>query len=58
MRAGAEATCQKYMQIGGGEALDPAEQAKLQDACSKYARCMRGQGVNMPDPKVAGNGGG
>jgi hypothetical protein len=45
------------MQIGGGETIDPAKRAKLQETALKYARCMRGQGVNMPDPKLSGNGG-
>jgi hypothetical protein len=53
----AQSACQKYMQIGGGETIDPAKRAKLQEAALSYARCMRGQGVNMPDPKIAGNGG-
>jgi hypothetical protein len=53
----AQSACQKYMQIGGGETLDPAKRAKLQEAALNYARCMRGHGVNMPDPKLAGNGG-
>ena len=53
----AQSACQKYMQIGGGETIDPAKRAKLQEAALSYARCMRGQGVNMPDPKLAGNGG-
>jgi hypothetical protein len=53
----AQSACQKYMQIGGGETLDPAKRAKLQEAALKYARCMRGQGVDMPDPKLSGNGG-
>jgi ABC-type glycerol-3-phosphate transport system substrate-binding protein len=53
----AQSACQKYMQIGGGETIDPAKRAKLQETALKYARCMRGQGVNMPDPKLAGNGG-
>ena len=53
----AQSACQKYMQIGGGETIDPAKRAKLQEAALKYARCMRGQGVDMPDPKLAGNGG-
>ena len=53
----AQSACQKYMQIGGGETLDPAKRAKLQESALNYARCMRGQGVDMPDPKLAGNGG-
>jgi hypothetical protein len=49
--------CQKYMQIGGGETLDPAKRAKLQEAALNYARCMRGHGVDMPDPQLSGKGG-
>lgn len=51
----AQKACEKYMVIGGGEAPDPAEQAKRQDAFLAYARCMRAAGINMPDPKFAGN---
>jgi hypothetical protein len=50
--------CQKYMQIGGGKAPSAAEQAKVKDAMLAYAKCMRGQGVNMPDPKFSNSGGG
>ena len=50
--------CQKYMQIGGGKAPSAAEQAKAKDAMLAYAKCMRGQGVNMPDPKFSSGGGG
>jgi hypothetical protein len=53
----AQSACQKYMQIGGGETVDPAKRAKLQEAALSYARCMRSQGVDMPDPKLSGNGG-
>jgi hypothetical protein len=53
----AEAACQKYMNFGGGgPAMDPAQQARMQDAFFAYARCMRGKGVNMPDPKVSSHG--
>ena len=52
----AQSACQKYMQIGGGETADPAKRAKLQEAALKYARCMRGHGVDMPDPQL-GKGG-
>ena len=47
--------CGKHLQ-DGGEAPDPAQQAKFQDAFVKYARCMRAAGVNVPDPKP-GDGG-
>jgi hypothetical protein len=50
--------CQKYMQIGGGRAPSAAEQAKAKDAMLAYAKCMRGQGVDMPDPKFSSSGGG
>lgn len=47
--------CGKYLQ-NGGDAPDPAQQAKFQDAFVKYARCMRAAGVNVPDPKSGGGG--
>jgi hypothetical protein len=53
----AQSACQKYMQIGGGETLDPARRAKLQEAALDYARCMRQHGVDMPDPQLSGKGG-
>jgi hypothetical protein len=53
----AQKACQKYMQIGGGETVDPAKRAKLQEAALQFARCMREHGVNMPDPQMSGNGG-
>ena len=52
----AQNACQKYMKIGGGETIDPAKRAKLQEAALKYARCMRQHGVDMPDPQL-GKGG-
>jgi hypothetical protein len=52
----AQSACQKYMESGGGPPLDPAQQAKLQDAFVAYAGCMRGKGVDMPDPKVGSHG--
>jgi hypothetical protein len=50
--------CQKYMKVGGGTAPSAAEQAKAKDAMLAYAKCMRAQGVNMPDPKFSSDGGG
>jgi hypothetical protein len=52
----AQKACGKYLQRGGGKAPSPAEQAKQRDAFVNYARCMRSKGINMPDPKVSGNG--
>ena len=53
----AQSACQKYMQIGGGETIDPARRAKLQEAALNFARCMREHGVDMPDPQLSGKGG-
>jgi hypothetical protein len=50
--------CQKYQQIGGGRAPSAAEQAKAKDAMLAYAKCMRDNGVDMPDPKFSNSGGG
>jgi hypothetical protein len=52
----AQDACQKYLQSGGGPPMDPATKAKMQDAFVAYAGCMRGKGINMPDPKVDGRG--
>jgi hypothetical protein len=52
----AEKECSKYLKGGGGHTPSPAEQAKARDAFVAYARCMRGKGVNMPDPKFESGG--
>jgi hypothetical protein len=52
----AQDACQKYMDTGGGPPMDPAQQARLQDAFVAYAGCMRGKGIDMPDPKVRSHG--
>jgi hypothetical protein len=51
-------TCERHLEEGGGQAPDAAQQAKFQDAFLDYARCMRGEGVNIPDPKAGKGGGG
>jgi hypothetical protein len=52
----AQDACGKYMKRGGGETMDPKRQAEMQDAMLAYARCMRKEGINMPDPKFDGGG--
>jgi hypothetical protein len=52
----AQDACSKYMKAGGGEAMDPKRQAEMQDAQLAYARCMRKEGIDMPDPKFDGGG--
>jgi hypothetical protein len=46
----AEKACGKYLEAGGGTP-DPQQLAEAQDAMLRYARCMRGEGIDMPDPK-------
>jgi hypothetical protein len=41
----------------GSKSNKPPSEAEMQDAALKFADCMRKHGVNMPDPKVDGNGG-
>lgn len=49
--------CRKHLRFGGGERPSPAQQAKFRDAFLKFARCMRANGVNVPDPKFGGGAG-
>lgn len=44
--------------IGDAPDISPEEEAKMRDEALKFARCMRKNGVDMPDPTfVAGSGG-
>ena len=45
----AERRCRRHLQAGGG-APDPQQLAEHRDAFVAYARCMRAEGVDMPDP--------
>jgi hypothetical protein len=36
--------------------LSPEQQTELQDQALAFARCMREQGIDMPDPDVSGGG--
>jgi hypothetical protein len=49
--------CEKHLRFGGGERPSPAQQAQFRDAFLKFARCMRANGVNIPDPKPGGGAG-
>jgi hypothetical protein len=51
----AQKDCEHFMEGGGGPSEDPADQAKRQDAFIAYAKCMRGHGIDMPDPQFEGN---
>ena len=49
----AEKACRKH--LGKGVQELPAEKkAELRDAGVKYATCMRGKGIDMPDPQADG----
>jgi hypothetical protein len=53
----ARKACQKYLKAGGGKAPSAAEQAKAKAAMLAYTRCMREQGVKIPDPQFTSDGG-
>jgi hypothetical protein len=48
--------CRKYAP-NGGEPPSAAERQEMQDQALEFARCMRENGVDMPDPKVSNGGG-
>lgn len=39
------------------EPPSPAEARKMQESLLAFARCMRSEGIDIPDPTFAGNGG-
>jgi hypothetical protein len=52
----ADRACSKYrVEPDGGHQPSPQEQAERNDALIGYARCMRGKGINFPDPVIRGN---
>jgi hypothetical protein len=61
--ADANEACQKYLDgvINGGDRQAPSaeEIAKIQRQALKFARCMRAEGIDFPDPQFSsGSGGG
>lgn len=42
---------------GGGAAKVTAQSASVQEQARQFAKCMRGQGIDMPDPEVDPEGG-
>lgn len=51
--------CQEEVGGGfGGFDPDAEQQAELQDSLVAFAECMRGQGIDFPDPDLSGGGGG
>jgi len=49
--------CQQYLQDVRPQ-LTPEQQAEFRDAQLKFAKCMRAEGVDVPDPGAGGPGGG
>ena len=49
----AEAACRKHLGAGGGE-RNPQMEAQARDAMVAFARCMRAEGVDVPDPTAEG----
>jgi hypothetical protein len=52
----AQKACKKYMRAAAPE-LTPAEKEKMRDDALKFARCMRANGIDVPDPTVNQDGG-
>ncbi len=53
----ASQACQKYRdQFRSNFQLDPAQQAQQQKNLLAFAKCMRDQGINFPDPTFDSNG--
>ncbi|MDP9072203.1 MAG: hypothetical protein M3N68_13165 [Actinomycetota bacterium] len=50
-------SCDHLMKEAGPPKLSPEDQSRLQDAMVAFARCMRENGVDLPDPEP-GEGGG
>jgi hypothetical protein len=49
--------CSQYLK-GIRPQLTPEQQSEFQDAALKYAKCMRAEGIDVPDPTGSGPGGG
>jgi hypothetical protein len=52
----AEEACSKYLEAVRGPELSPQQQRELRENALKFARCMREQGIDMPDPTFEGDG--
>jgi hypothetical protein len=50
----AEEECRKHMEGVEPPELDAEQQQEFQDAALAFARCMRGEGIDMPDPQIDG----
>jgi hypothetical protein len=53
----AERKCERHLRAAFG-GRRPADDPRFRDAALKFARCMRANGVNVPDPSPERDGGG
>lgn len=49
--------CQKYLRKVPPPKLSEEQKTAMRDGALRHARCMRGQGIDFPDPKFDGHGG-
>ena len=49
--------CRPLLGDAGPAQLSPEQQQEMQDSMIAFARCMRENGVDMPDPEFSGGGG-
>ena len=54
----AQKACQDKLGASGPRQLSEEDRAAMQDAMLAYARCMRGEGIDFPDPDFSGKAGG
>jgi hypothetical protein len=52
----AQKACKQY-EPKRGKDIDPQKEAEMQAGALKYAKCMRENGVDMPDPQFVEGGG-
>lgn len=53
----AVARCQRYLRRVPPPKLSEEQKTAMRDGALRHARCMRGQGIDFPDPKFDGHGG-
>lgn len=49
--------CEKYLRNAPTPKLSDEQKTAMRDGALKHARCMRGQGIEFPDPTFDDNGG-
>jgi hypothetical protein len=52
----AEEKCREHLEAVEPPELSEQQQEEFQQAALDFARCMRGEGIDMPDPQFEGGG--